>query len=56
MADSDSTTDTGTNTNTEEVLTQEEIDALLTSVEEDENNGQTAEDSGTIVQIGRAHV
>ena len=53
MADSDSGTDTGTDA--EEVLTQEEIDALLTSVEDDESNGEAGVDSGTIVP-GVGHV
>ncbi|MBQ0720146.1 MAG: flagellar motor switch protein FliM [Gammaproteobacteria bacterium] len=48
MADSDK----GTETDSEEVLTQEEIDALLTSVEDDD--GSEA-DSGTIVP-GIGHV
>ena len=51
MADSDSDTDT----DTEEVLTQEEIDALLTSVDEDDSAADTGIDSGTIVP-GVGHV
>ena len=53
MADSDADTETGTDT--EEVLTQEEIDALLTSVEDDEGNGEAGADIGTIVP-GVGHV
>lgn len=52
MADSDSGTESGTDT--EEVLTQEEIDALLTSVEDD-GNGEAGADIGTIVP-GLGHV
>ncbi len=44
-----------TEENTEEVLTQEEIDALLTSVEDDEDTGEPGTDSGTIVP-GIGHV
>ncbi len=53
MADSDSDTKSGADT--EEVLTQEEIDALLTSVEDDEGTGESGVDSGTIVP-GIGHV
>ena len=53
MANSDSDADTGTNA--EEVLTQEEIDALLTSVEDDDVSGDPSADSGTIVP-GIGHV
>ncbi|MBV1892186.1 MAG: flagellar motor switch protein FliM [Gammaproteobacteria bacterium] len=53
MADSDAGTESGTNT--EEVLTQEEIDALLTSVEDDDGNVEGGADSGTIVP-GVGHV
>ena len=57
MAESDSNTESGTEagTNTEEVLTHEEIDALLTSVEDDGGNGGSSTDSGTIVP-GVGHV
>jgi flagellar motor switch protein FliM len=53
MADSDAGTESGTDT--EEVLTQEEIDALLTSVEDDDGNVEGGADSGTIVP-GVGHV
>jgi len=51
MADSE----TETGTDNEEVLTQEEIDALLTSVEDDEDGTEPGADSGTIVP-GVGHV
>ncbi len=65
MADTDTDTDTDTDididagtassTDAEEVLTQEEIDALLTSVEDDDANSETGTDGGTIVP-GVGHV
>ncbi|OUS16818.1 flagellar motor switch protein FliM [Gammaproteobacteria bacterium 50_400_T64] len=57
MADSDSDQESSAEagTSTEEVLTQEEIDALLTSVEDDGPDGESGGDSGTIV-AGIGHV
>ncbi len=53
MADSE--TGTKESTDSEEVLTPEEIDALLTSVEEEDGNSETGAKSGTIVP-GVGHV
>jgi len=55
MADSDTESGAKAGTDNEEVLTQEEIDALLTSVEDDEVGGEPGADSGTIVP-GIGHV
>ena len=53
MADSD--TEKESVAESEEVLTQEEIDALLTSVEDDDASAESGGDSGTIVP-GIGHV
>ena len=59
MADSDTdtenTTDTENATEAKDVLTQEEIDALLTSVEDDDGNSEAGAGSGAIVP-GVGHV